>query len=136
MNNSNIPILGRRTKKRVVVVDDTLRRNVCVRVTPLVREQYQKKFGHSLPDNVRFLPLEVKGRKVQDVVKVRHVYEGPRLTHAVTRARRWMRSPRYGKAGGAPHHITLAMMAFRQADPRGFEVAHNETVALRERRPL
>ncbi len=50
------------------------------------------------------------------------VFDGPRLVHAIKRAKRWMLSNRFKRAKvGIPHHIALKIAAFHKADPAGFK---------------
>lgn len=114
-------------KKRVTVVDDTLRANEIQVVTPQMCVDHLKKRGRPFPPGTRFLLVKDRqGRQVQRIVRVVHVYEGRHLEHAVRRAKRWMRGPRFsGSLTGAPRHINLAMAAFFKADPEGFRGAVN-----------
>ena len=110
-------------KKKVTIIDDTFRRNLMGPVTRETRDMYFKTHKKLLPDSVKMLPLvDRQGRKMQEKVLVKHVLEGRRLRHAITRAKRWMRS---GKFPGqpAPHHIALFLAAFHKADPKGFKNA-------------
>lgn len=113
---------------RVEIVDDTLRANRVQVVTNAYRLSYLRAHGRPLPDSVRFLTVRAHGRQVQDVVRTTHVFEGARLEHAVRRARRWIRGPRF-RTAGAPHHIALYLAAFHKADPDGFNEAANATAA-------
>jgi len=110
---------NRRTDMKVVITDDTLRRNSVQTVTQETRANFAMA-GNPLPDDVKILPLKDRsGRQIQETVCVDHVYEGRVLDLAVIRAKRWMRSGKF-PGTGAPHHIALAMAAFHKADPEGF----------------
>lgn len=105
---------------RVVIKDDTLRRNAVTVITPELRMQAAMA-GRPIPDSVTFVPTkDYKGRQVQEIVTSEHVYEGSHLVHAVRRAKRFMRN-QWAAGASAPRHILLAMAAFQEADPAGFE---------------
>ncbi len=107
-------------KKRVTVVDDTLRENVAIILTNAMRMEAFRA-GASLPLTQRFvMSRDQQGRQLQRAVKRKHVYEGPRLEVAIRRAMRWIRS-RGIRCGDAPHHIGLAMATFKAAQPKRFE---------------
>ncbi len=109
-------------KTKVKVTDDTFRRPVMLPITKEVRKIYYEKHGKLLPDSVKMLPaVDRQGRKVMETVRVTHVFEGRRLGHAVTRARRWIRNNRPDVR--PPHHIALFLAAFHKADPDGFKQA-------------
>lgn len=109
--------------KSVTVVDDTLRRNAAQVVTPEVRANYLLEHRRVLPASTKYLLMkDRRGRQIQETVRVQHVFEGRYLEHAVRRAKRWMRGPRF-RSGGAPHHIAMAMAAFSLAYPIDFKNA-------------
>jgi hypothetical protein len=92
---------------RVVVVDDTLRRNV-VRV-----------------ERGRVLQMRDRhNRVVQEGSSSEHVFEDRHLTNAIRRARRWMSRPRRSKS--PPRHIRLAMAAYARARPDDFRKSMQE----------
>lgn len=110
-------------KKKVTIVDDTFRRNLMSPVTRATRDMYFEVHKKLLPDAVKMLPVvDRQGRKMQEKVQVRHHFEGARLRHAVTRAKRWMRSGRFPGIR-PPYHIALFLAAFHKADPKGFKNA-------------
>ena len=107
-------------KKKVTVVDDTLRQNVATLITQEMRLEAFRA-GVSLPLNQHYtLSRDRQGRQLQRAVARKHVYEGPRLEAAVRRAARWIRS-RGAQCGDAPHHIRLAMAVFKAQQPRRFD---------------
>ncbi len=106
--------------KRVVVVDDTLRQNMATLITHEMRLE-AFRVGASLPLSQHYiLSKDPQKRQLQRVVARKHVYEGPRLEAAIRRAMRWIRS-RGVQCGDAPHHIRLAMTAFKTAQPKRFD---------------
>ena len=105
-------------KRKVRVIDDTLRANAVEVVTPQMRVDHLKKHGRLLLASV-VLVKDRQHRQIQRVENSEHVYEDKHLQEAVRRAKRWMRSDKFPKVG-APHHIALAMAAFHAADPDGF----------------
>ena len=107
-------------KKKVTVIDDTLRRNVCSPLTDKARMDYFRRFKKLLPAGTLVPMIDRQRRQVQETVQVKHVFEGERLKHAVHRAKRWMRSGKF-PGTGAPRHIALFMAAFYKADPKGFK---------------
>ncbi len=108
---------------KVMIVDDTFRRNGTHRMTLESRRLFFKKFGR-LPQTWgdQVLSKDRQGRQMQETVKVLRIFEGAHLENAVRRAKRWMRSPRFRRTD-TPRHIALAMAAFHKADPEGFKRA-------------
>ncbi len=112
-------------KTKVTIIDDTGRRDSC----RLISMIDFVKSGGTPPPGVRFrshilVPIvDRKGRKVSEVVETKLVFKGRHLELCVLRAKRWMRSKRFRRPGGAPRHIALAMAAFSLADPKGFKKA-------------
>ena len=104
---------------KVIVIDDTDRRNVCMEVTDEYRAEYFKQHKILLPPSIKFLPIKNGRQQVQEKVEVEYVYEGRGLEVAINRAKRFMRNNI--TPFDAPKHIKLAMKAFKQADPKDFE---------------
>lgn len=109
---------------RVVIKDDTLRRNAVLMITPAMREEAAKA-GRPIPASTKFvLGKDRQGRQVQETVVVDRVLEGAHLLHAVKRAKRFIRSKGYRQRGHTPpRHIALFMAAFHKADPEAFKRA-------------
>lgn len=117
-------------KKKVTVIDDTLRRNAC-RAVPMV--EFIKAGGRpppgKTPSHVLVPLINTKTRKrIQTTVKVERVYEGQHLVNAVHRAKRYIRSGRV-RTERAPGHIHMALAAFQQADKHAFEKAMRDAMA-------
>ncbi len=107
-------------KKKVAVVDDTMRQNIATLITHDMRLEAFRA-GVPLPLTQHYiLSRDPQKRQLQRAVARKHVYEGPRLEAAVRRAARWIRS-RGAQCGDAPHHIRLAMAAFKAAQPKRFD---------------
>jgi len=106
-------------KNQVTVTDNTLRFNVVQHLTFEMRQDALSRGVH-IPPEVKFIPVrDEHGKQVQREAHRDHTYKGAALTHAVKRARRWLRS---GKrtSNQAPHHIALALLAFKKAEPKVF----------------
>ncbi len=108
-------------KKKVTIVDDTLRHNLCVKVSAEMRSDFAKR-GRPIPPRVSHLPARDRhGHTVMQEVRAIRTFEGVHLENVMKRARRWIRRQRRcGTDGKMPGHIALAMAAFRKADPAGF----------------
>lgn len=110
---------------RVTIVDDGFRHNSYTTVTKSNQKDLEKilkcplRIGTLLPIKDRFK------RVVQDVVEMAIVFEGAHLERAIVRARRWMRSGKFGTE--SPRHITYMLMAYKNHDPESFGAYLNET---------
>lgn len=113
-------------KKKVTIIDDTLRRNVCHPLSAEMRMEYFKRFKKLPPDDFLVPVKNRRNQQIQETVRVKHVFKGEYLKHAVHRAKRWMRSGKF-PGTGAPRHIAIFMAAFHKADPKGFEKLANAT---------
>ena len=106
-------------KNSVKIIDNTFRRHQVTVVDannlPAIQEIVgpRVKVGDVLPMK------DQKGHIAQDVMELHMEYSGSILQRAIKRSTRWIRNKGLNQL--APRHIAYAMMAHKQADPKGFD---------------